>query len=72
MGRGSICRGHVLSKMHRRIFATGHRIQTDSDIARTGRSRRQAEQLYIAVRDVQTHTVNFFNKNQSERCIVRT
>jgi hypothetical protein len=29
--------------------------------ARTGRSRRQAEQLYIALDDVQTQLVNFSN-----------
>jgi hypothetical protein len=35
----------------------------DSVIARTRRSRRQAEQLYIAGRVVQTHPLIFFNKD---------
>ena len=44
------------------ILPTGHAVQLDRILLVPVRSRRQAEQLYIARCDVQTHALIFFHK----------
>jgi hypothetical protein len=55
-------RAYVIGSQHRCFLPTRNYVQVDLLSARTRRSRRQAEQLYIAQRDVQTHLLIFLNK----------